>query len=161
MIGQSLLVRLQSQLDSLPSLIPLSNLEVMTHRPSPNKWSVHENLGHLGRYHQVFLERLQRILKEDRPTLPRYRAEEDERWPVWAAKSPTLVLSDLQRLRKQLIETLGNLSSENSKRSAIHPEFGEMSVSHWLEFFLLHEAHHLYAVWKLIHETARKDRGLQ
>jgi uncharacterized damage-inducible protein DinB len=161
MIGHSLLVRLESQLDSLPFLISLSNLGVMTHRPTPNKWSAHENLAHLARYHEVFLERLERILKEDRPTLPRYRAEEDESWPVWAAKSPTAVLSELQHLRKQLIETVGDLSPEHSRRSAIHPVFGEMSVSHWLEFFLLHEEHHLYVVWKLIHETANKNLGLQ
>ena len=158
---RSLEARLLLQVDALSFCMRDMAPEVWKRRPVTGKWSAHENLAHLARYHEVFLERLQRILKEDRPTLPRYRAEEDEKWPGWAAESPTAVLSELQRLRKQLIETVSNLSSEHSKRTAIHPVFGEMSVSRWLEFFLLHEAHHLYVVWKLIHETATKDCGLQ
>ena len=48
---------------------------------------MHENLAHLARHHAVVLDRVRRVLAEDRPTLPRYAAEEDAEWPVWAALS--------------------------------------------------------------------------
>ena len=31
-------------------------------------------------------------------------------------------------------------------RVGVHPVFGLMTIPLWLEFFLLHEAHHLYVV---------------
>src|SRR6185312_12396877 len=33
----------------------------------PGKWSAHQNLAHLARYHQIFLERINRILAEEAP----------------------------------------------------------------------------------------------
>jgi hypothetical protein len=37
-----------------------------------------------------------------------------------------------------------SLSPAESVRTGLHPAFGEMDVAGWLDFFLLHEAHHLY-----------------
>ena len=33
-------------------------------------------------------------------------------------------------------------------RTGVHPTLGEMALPLWIEFFLLHEAHHLYVVMK-------------
>ena len=46
-------------------------------KPVSGKWSAHEQLAHLARYHQVFLQRIDRILSEQAPEFPRYRAEYD------------------------------------------------------------------------------------
>ena len=45
---------------------------------------------------------------------------------------------------------LRSLSEEDFQRTGIHPKFGEMNLSLWLEFFLVHEAHHLYVVLQLV-----------
>jgi hypothetical protein len=37
----------------------------------------------------------------------------------------------------------------------IHPLFGEMSLALWVEFFLLHEAHHLYIVMTRLGQAKR------
>jgi hypothetical protein len=112
----------------------------------PGKWSALENLAHLGRYHEVFLARLDQILREKAPSFSRYRAEEDPEWEAWRALSASEVLEKLKSLRAQLVLKLKSLREEDSLRTGIHPKFGEMTVSLWLEFFLVHEGHHLYVV---------------
>ena len=36
------------------------------------------------------------------------------------------------------------LTPEQLRRTGVHAKFGPMDVPRWLEFFLVHEAHHLY-----------------
>jgi hypothetical protein len=42
-----------------------------------------------------------------------------------------------------------------------HPVFGEMNLIQWLNFFLLHEAHHLFTIFKLaaaLRKEAREEK---
>jgi len=94
----------------------------------------------------VFLERLGKILREDRPQFGRYRAEDDEQWPSWSSLPVDLLLARIRQLRREVLSKVGSLSDAHLARTGIHPVLGEMDVSLWLEFFLLHEAHHLYAI---------------
>ena len=92
------------------------------------------------------LERLRRILTEESPQLGRYSAEDDPDWPRWAALTTTEVLDRLGALRKELTALVKALDSRQVERVGLHPVFGAMTILQWLEFFLLHEAHHLYVI---------------
>lgn len=146
MIREFTLLRLETQLDVVPMLLSGATAEAITSRTTSGKWSVHENLGHLARHHAIFLKRLNRILVEKTPELERYRAEEDPAWPVWSGLSTDEVLSRLRSLRADLIQLIKGLSPDEASRTGIHPVLGEMDIARWLEFFLLHETHHLYIV---------------
>jgi hypothetical protein len=39
-----------------------------------------------------------------------------------------------------------SLSDQELGRAGTHPVLGALAIPEWLEFFLLHEAHHLYVV---------------
>jgi uncharacterized damage-inducible protein DinB len=138
--------RLKNQLDCLPILIQGLKDGALENRPIPGKWSARENLAHLARYHQIFLERVERILAENRPALPRYAQEEDAGWPPWTTLPAGEVLSRLAALRAQLVKRVEGLSSSELARTGVHSRFGEMTLVEWLEFFLLHEGHHLMLV---------------
>ena len=125
-------------------------VEAILQPPASGKWSANEHLAHLARYHQVFLERMDRILQEKNPALTRYRAEEDPEWEQWRELAYKQVAGDLGALREKLIARLKSLSDSDYERIGVHPQFGEMSLALWLEFFLVHEAHHLYAVLQLV-----------
>jgi hypothetical protein len=140
--------RLASQLDCLPALLEGVRPEALVRRTRSGKWSVHENLAHLARHHEVFQERVRTVLAQDRPTLARYAAEEDPEWAAWAALTPDEVITRLTARRAELIATFRRLSEADLTRRAIHAALGEMPLTLWLEFFLLHEAHHLYVVMK-------------
>ena len=60
--------RLLTQLDALDFYLERVEPSFLTLRPQPEKWSVHENLAHLGRYHEVFKERLETMLNQTSPT---------------------------------------------------------------------------------------------
>jgi len=130
-ISPSSAARLATQLECLPALLEGAAPAALDGRTRSGKWSVRENLAHLARHHQVMLDRVRKVLAEDRPRLPRYAAEEDAEWPAWAA-----------------LPMVGALDDEQLGRTAVHPTLGEMALPLWIEFFLLHEAHHLYVVMK-------------
>jgi len=146
MLNELTAVRLRDQLASLDVFVANKTAEQWNREPASGKWSARENLAHLGRYHEVFLERLSRILGEDRPQFGRYRAENDEHWPSWSSLPVDLLLARIRQLRVEVLRKVSALSSERIARTGIHPVLGEMDISLWLEFFLLHEAHHLYAI---------------
>ena len=139
-------VRLETQLATLPIFIDMLDAEALTQRPPSGKWSIHENMAHLGRYHEVFQARMQRILTEDGPNLGRYRAEDDAAFADWLALLPDDGVKRLHERRVGLINFVDGLNAEQLARKGVHPVLGEMNVVLWLEFFLLHEAHHLYRI---------------
>jgi uncharacterized damage-inducible protein DinB len=125
-------------------------VETILQPPDSGKWSANEHMAHLARYHQVFLERTNRILEDMNPAFSRYRAEEDPEWERWRSLSYKEVAGELAVLREKLIARLKALSDADYERTGVHPKFGEMSLALWLEFFLVHEAHHLYVVLQLV-----------
>lgn len=138
--------RLRTQLDCLRIILAGVTPDVLDRQPAPGKWSARENLAHLARYQEVFITRIARIQMESRPSLPRYRAEEDPEWASWAGRGATELIEALHAQRKMLVQQVEAMKDEDLARTAIHPRFGEMTLAQWLEFFLLHEAHHLLAI---------------
>lgn len=156
MTQSSQLARLAGQLETLLGLVGRAGAEALAAKPKPDKWSLHEIAAHLGRYHEVFLNRMNRILNEDGPQFERYRAEGDEQWPIWPSLATAEVLERLQETRVDLTTLFEGLSEEQLNRVGVHPYLGAMTVAQWLEFFLLHEAHHLYA---MLFRTRRTHEG--
>lgn len=147
----SRLRRCETQLrDFLDQALRGIAVEKILEAPASGKWSAHENLAHLGRYHEIFIERVTRILNENRPLFERYRAEEDAQWTSWRELSYKEVAAELSSRREMLMAKLKSLADDDYERVGIHSKFGEMSLALWLEFFLVHEAHHLYAVLGLV-----------
>jgi len=144
MLKTSTLLRLETQLDVIPLLLRGATNDSIMARTPTGQWSPHENLAHLARHHAVFLDRMRRIISEDAPELGRYRAEEDPAWTEWSSLSTGEVISRLRTLRAEIVQLIKGLSDVEAERVGIHPLFGQMDLGHWVEFFLLHEAHHLY-----------------
>jgi uncharacterized damage-inducible protein DinB len=150
----SRLNRCESQLrDFLDEALRGVPVERILEPPASGKWSANENLAHLGRYHEIFLERIDRILKESNPVFERYRAEEDPRWEAWRTLGYKEVAGKLASLREMLMVRLKSLSPEDWERTGTHSKFGGMSLALWLEFFMVHEAHHLYVVLQLVRSS--------
>jgi uncharacterized damage-inducible protein DinB len=145
--SSSRLQRCETQLqDFLAEALRGVPVDSLSTRTVPGKWSAHENLAHLARYHQIFLERIDRILAEDAPLCGRYRAEDDPEWPSWSSLPTQQLLVRLSSMRTKLMARLRSLTEADFQRTGVHPKFGAMNLSLWLEFFLVHEAHHLYVV---------------
>jgi len=157
-ISKATRVRLETQLDALPIILDGVTAELAAIHPRDGGWSAKENFAHLARHAEVFMERMDRIVREERPLLGTYRAEQDPEWPSWTHLAFDEVLERLRERRRRLIVWTTSLSDDQANRVGIHPLLGAMDVGRWLEFFLMHEAHHLYFVMRRLGE-ARQARS--
>jgi hypothetical protein len=155
MLPKSTLQRLETQLDVVPLLLRDAEAEALMARTASGEWSPHENLAHLARHRAIFLERIHRIIAEESPGLARYRAEEDSSWSEWSSLSTDEIVTQLNTLRAEIVRFIKGLSDAGTNRVGIHPLFGQMDLTHWVEFFLLHEAHHLYKLMIRLGEARR------
>ena len=121
-LPRTTLSRLGTQLDTLPLLTEGLNADTLAQRPPSNKWSIHEHIAHLGRYHEVFLERLGRILYEDKPDLGRYRADNDSGFDSWTKLSSEDVWEDLQARRTELLKFVNGLNADQLARHRCSPQ---------------------------------------
>jgi hypothetical protein len=136
-----LLAWLEAQAGAVSTIGDGRDEQALRAQPQPGRWSALQHLAHLGRMHEVYLARVRRLLSEDAPAIAAYRAEHDDEWNQWEGLT--------------LIELLRSLSNDQWHRIGRHSNFGSLTLAQWIEFFLVHEGHHLYSALTL----ARAGRG--
>lgn len=144
------LSRLKTQHEVIEVLIYGWNDDELRFRPIPDKWSVHENIAHLACYQPRVIARTNKILKEENPSFESYIPEEDPEFSKFLSMTFSELISNLKSSRIELVHLMSTLNDEQLKRTGTHTKFGKMNLIEWTEFFLLHEAHHLYTIFKLI-----------
>ncbi|MFC0181742.1 DinB superfamily protein [Pseudarcicella hirudinis] len=144
-----ILSRLQFQHLVLDSLLENVSSEKISTRPESGKWSILENICHLGRYQEIFLERIELVLQGEKPLFERYDATLDDGFTEWTKKDFEEILQELKISRISMIQRISALSEEEELHSGSHPVYGDMTIRAWCDFFLLHEAHHLFTILKL------------
>jgi hypothetical protein len=150
-ISLSILPRLEAQHLSLAMVIlHLDNFQLIN-KPGPDKWGIRDNMAHLARYQKIFNERIDKILTSGTPVFDPYRAENDVQFEKWLQKKPEALLIEINSDRIGLIERMKSLTETDLQKSGIHSTFGRLNIIDWTEFFLLHEAHHLFTIFKLAH----------
>ena len=58
-------------------------------------------------------------------------------------------MQDLLTTRKEIAAGILSFKESDFDKTGTHPAFGQMNLMQWLNFFLLHEAQHLFTVFKL------------
>jgi len=147
-----MLSRLQHQQETLKELVADFTEEQLRRRVDPEKWSAFENLAHLAVYQPVFLTRIERIGKEKDPRFERYVAEQDALFPISLERGMTDLLREIMQDRALIIARLTALDDNDLRRTGLHPRYGPLTLRQWTEFFLLHEAHHLFTIFKLLQD---------
>jgi uncharacterized damage-inducible protein DinB len=151
----SISTRLQYQHKSLLDLIDGLTDEQTRKAVIPGKWSIFENTVHLQTYQHTFIHRVKLILENSNPSFERYTAEADPLFHDNCAKSTREIMQDLLTTRKEMAAEIISFNEEDLVKTGTHPFFGPMRLSQWLNFFLLHEAHHLFTIFKLAAEIKK------
>lgn len=151
MLSKSQHGRLAFQHEAIDQIFGQVPPEKLSKQIQAGKWSMQENLAHLVRYQEIFIERIHLMLSGQKPLFARYSAEEDEEFANTRKKSFAELLLDLKKVRQQIITVVHSLSNEQFKNTGTHPVMGSLSLSEWIEFFLLHESHHMMTIFKLAH----------
>ena len=154
-ISSSESTRLEYQHKSLLGLIDGLSDEQIRRQIIAGKWSIFENIVHLTTYQHTFIARVKQMLQENNPSFHRYTAETDPLFHDYCAKTTHEVMKDLLGTRKDMAAVLLSFKQEDIARTGEHPVFGKMSLLQWLNFFLLHEAHHLFTIFKLAAELKK------
>ncbi len=149
-LTNNMLERLVQQYESISNITEDMENTDFQRRVFPGKWNVHEQIAHLASHQALFLQRINRILEEDRPSIPNYVAEEDEGFINWLNKDTISLLNNISISRKIIVKQIEGLSQEQLYREGFHLKFGNMNIPSWIEFFLLHEAHHMYSIFRLV-----------
>ena len=148
----SISTRLQYQHKSLVDIIDGLTDEQVRRHVVTGKWSIYENIVHLQTYQHLFMRRIKQILEENNPGFPRYTAEADPEFNDNCMKSSREIMQDLLLTRKEMAASILTLHENDLAKTGRHPLFGEMHIIQWLNFFLLHEAHHLFTIFKMAAE---------
>ena len=127
--------------------IPVADLQRRIH---PGKWSAFENIAHLAAYQHVFIIRLNRIGQESCPAFDRYVAENDPLFPGVLNTSLAALLDDIDGRRALIFSMLEDGGEALLAKTGLHPRYGLLTVKQWTEFFLLHEALHLFTLFQLL-----------
>src|SRR5262249_35247401 len=121
MLRPCLWSRLSCQLDSLAPILSDAPENIIVAPGSARSWSAHHHLAHLGRLHEVMLERIRRVLCEDDPLIAEYRTEDDTETLQWTALSTRELLARLQAVRGELLGQVRGLSEEQLRRGPSTP----------------------------------------
>jgi hypothetical protein len=157
-LSASILTRLRHQHETITELIDGLNEVQLKHRVNPDKWSAFENIVHLVTYQHTFIHRLALILIGDGPLFERYVAEKDPLFYDHLRQSLHQIQEDLITNRQIIIKRVGGLNTDELSLTGHHPRYGLMTILQWIEFFLLHEAHHLYTVFSLTQDLRSLQR---
>ncbi len=155
-LPQPTLDRLKTQHEVIEVLISGKSEGELRSRPIPDKWSVYENITHLACYLPKVIVRTNKILSDENPSFQSYIPEEDHEFTKYLSLSIDELLTQLKSNRLELFQLMSNLTDEQLKRTGTHTKFGKMNLIEWTEFFLLHEAHHIYTIFKLIQSQKPK-----
>jgi uncharacterized damage-inducible protein DinB len=151
--------RIQYQHKSLVDIIDGLSEELIRRNVTAAKWSIFENIVHLATYQHILIARLKLILESDNPVFERYTAEADPHFHDNCSKTTREIMQDLLTTRKEMAAGILNFDEPELIKTGTHPFFGKMTVLQWLDFFLLHEAHHLYTIFRLTAELRKEQAG--
>ena len=140
-------IRLTSQHELIAGMVTRLSKEQLNQEVFPGKWTVHQQLAHLVRYQEMFFERVQTIMNNFNAVFSPYVAEEDEEFLKTAQLPVHELLISLKEMRGTLRDFYLGLNSGELIRKGRHTQLGNFSIALWAEFFLLHEAHHIYSIF--------------
>ena len=156
-LPSSITTRLEYQHKSLLDLIDGLSDEQIRRQVITGKWSIFENIVHLATYQHTFIQRIRQVQNEENPSFARYTAETDPLFLDNCSKSTREIVQDLIATRREIISYILALQESSVLRTGEHPFFGKMNMSQWLNFFLLHESHHLFTIFKLAAELKKMN----
>ncbi|GHO46740.1 DinB family protein [Ktedonospora formicarum] len=139
-----LIATLEVTHEELTRLTATLSDEVLDYHPGPEEWSIREILAHLVDDEMfVMRTRLERIVREEYPTL----VPNDEK--LWHSQRNTSrdtvseLLRDFAIQRAASLNIIGFLREDDWKRTAYHPEEGDLTTEIWVEHWANHDIVHL------------------
>jgi uncharacterized damage-inducible protein DinB len=139
-----------SQLERGPGVIRALVADVppadLRRRPREGKWSAYEHACHLALMEPLWLERAERIVREDCPTIVSYEPDADEPPDRLLSMDLAAALDGYEDGRRALIARLASLPPEAWTRPAVHSAHARYSLFLMSRHVALHDMLHGYRI---------------
>lgn len=149
----SLSERLKTQHLTIQQLVAGIGNDKLKTPPAPGKWSALDNIAHLVRYQKIFIDRLHQILDENTPVFDRYNGDLDPEFVPFRLMDLEELLNIINADRTIIVDLISGLTDAELSRIGVHPKYGRLTILKWADFFVLHEAHHLFTIFQLVNGT--------
>ena len=118
-------------------------------RPAPNKWSLHELTMHMVEVQDIFIERVARMLSEERPSITPFSPDAARKEGMYLSLTFRKRMEDFELQRRNLFTLVGNLNDAQWRREGAHPDIKHYTLEKCLESLMRHEEHHLHQMFNL------------
>jgi hypothetical protein len=123
---------------------------ILKRRPAPGKWSAHEHACHLAVVHELFFQRLDRMLADPRPVIRPYDPGADDADGLLLGMDLDAALERYEADRIRLVRRLRTLTEKEWQRTAEHGEYSRYSVFIMFRHLALHDFLHAYRIEELL-----------
>ena len=110
------------------NVVRLDDDRVIRQRPAPGEWSAIEVLGHMVGKMYHWSNRVERVLREDRPELPGYDQDAEVREYAYQDADPVVLLKDLQQQCEHFAVLVESIPTSALQREGVHGENGPMTL---------------------------------
>ena len=117
------------------------------------RWSLHELVMHLIEMQDVFIQRLTRLLVEEKPKIEPFEPDDARKRGLYLMESLEGRLATFLDQRATLVKLLQTLSEQQWQLEGMHPEIRHYTVEKCMESLMRHEEHHLYQMFNVFFRT--------
>ncbi len=136
-----------TQIREIPAIfreaLLLNNDDAIRHRPAEGEWSAIEVVGHMIDKMHIWASRVERILREDRPTLPGYDQDALVREHDYQHADPVMLFEHLRQGCERYAAIVERVPTSALQREGLHEEFGTITIRQCIEATLDSVAGHL------------------
>jgi uncharacterized damage-inducible protein DinB len=148
-----IITRLAEHVDELRSFTQGLTEQQLKERPAKEQWSLHELVMHLIEMQDVFIQRLTKLLVEEKPTIEPFEPDDARKRGLFLMESLEGRLATFLDQRATLVKLLQTLSEQQWQLEGVHPEIRHYTVEKCMESLMRHEEHHLYQMFNVFFRT--------
>lgn len=152
---RAIVERLKSHPEEIRSLTNGLTDDQRKQRPAEGKWSLHEMTMHLCEVQDVLIERVARMLTEDRPEISPYKPSEAQEKGSHLTENLDKRLREFEHQRTTLASLLDTFTDEQWQLEGHHPEMKGYTIAKAMEALMRHEEHHLNQMFNVFYGTER------
>jgi DinB family protein len=136
----------------LETLLLSASPNVLDWKPSPERWSIREVLGHVVDIEKLFVERVRRVLREDVPELAKFTPN----GPLLGGPSADAIerMARFGTLRSELVGLLKGAPATAALRIGMHEELGPVTLAQLVNELANHDLGHLRQIAELYRARA-------